>query len=75
MRLQPVILYFTIAFLTQLLMAEKPPADWFSWLKWIGMSLLQGCIAIKAFLSTPPPKASPPIDIGVMQALKGGGRP
>ncbi|TXH42644.1 MAG: hypothetical protein E6Q97_35355 [Desulfurellales bacterium] len=68
-----MILYFGIAFLTQALMAEHPPGDAFAWFRWFGMSLLQGMISIKAYLSTPPSKPETPP--GLDQALYGGGPP
>jgi len=68
-----MILYFGIAFLTQALMAEHPPGDAFAWFRWFGMSLLQGMISIKAYLSTPPSK--PDMPPGIKQVIYGGGSP
>lgn len=81
MTLNPILLYFVLAFMTQLLLAEHPPADWFGWLKWIGSSFVSGLIAVKAKISPPPKKEdAPALDAAttppeIDAAINGGGSP
>lgn len=67
-------LFFVLAFLPQLLLADHPPSDAWSWFKWLGTAVLQGLIAIKAVLTPPaPPTGTQPL-AEISEALNEGGK-
>lgn len=56
----PLFLYFALAVLPAFLQAEHAPTDGWTWFKLIGGALYQGLLAVKAYLSQSPDKATDP---------------
>lgn len=61
MNTHPVLLYFAIAVITQMVGQAEPPATSWGWFRWGATALLAGLITAKAKISpgsdmdTPPP--------------------
>jgi hypothetical protein len=49
----PVVLYFLIAVVTQLLAQTEPPNTQWGWFRWGAAALLAGLITVKAKISPP----------------------